>query len=88
MELTGFQTKPELNGQRGTVKGFVAKAGSYKVKLDQSGLCKIKPENLKRIANVLSDAQDVKSDAQDVKEFGKGASADVWEALEKDQEAE
>jgi hypothetical protein len=81
VELTGFQTKPELNGQRGTVKGFVAKAGSYKVKLDQSGLCKIKPENLKRIANVLSDAQDVK-------EFGKGASADVWEALEKDQEAE
>ena len=46
--LCGFQTKPELNGQHGVIKG-VAKSGQYKVQLDQAGLFKVNAENLEKV---------------------------------------
>ena len=48
VKLHSLKAKPELNGQRGEVVGFVASSGRCEVKLDDGrGPYRLKPENLK-----------------------------------------
>ena len=47
VHLRGLQAKPELNGQRGVVTGFVACTGRCSVQLEGGrGPFNIKPDNL------------------------------------------
>lgn len=44
--ITGLQSKPELNGKYGTIKGFKKESGRYDVQLSKSQILRLKLENI------------------------------------------
>merc|ERR1719158_1998941 len=45
--ITGLQSKPELNGQWGTVQRFNADSGRYDVQLSEDRILRLKPDNIR-----------------------------------------
>ena len=45
-KITGLQSKPELNGKFGTIKGFNQQAGRYDVQLSADKILRLKLENI------------------------------------------
>lgn len=46
VEFTNLKSRPELNGQGGTVRFFIQESGRYSVKLVKGGALAVKSENL------------------------------------------
>ena len=58
VQLRGLQAKPELNGQRGVVTGFIASAGRCSVQLeDGRGPFNIKLKNLEVVVSEKKNAK-------------------------------